>query len=250
MNIIISPAKKMEMDEDIMCPSSSPVFLPQAKELREILAGYSRERLKSLYKANDAITELNYRRIQEMDLEKGTTPAVLAYIGIQYQSMAPRVFTDSQWEYVKEHLWILSGFYGALRAMDGIVPYRLEMQAKLPVGEKKDLYEYWGDRIYKELKKKSSLTVNLASKEYSRVMEPYLTKEDRFITCIFGSLSEGKNGLQIKVKATEAKAARGTMVRWMAGRLIEDPEDLKEFSERGYHYSPEYSKENEFVFLV
>ena len=250
MNIIISPAKKMEMDEDIVYPSSSPVFLPQAKELRQVLAGYSREELKSLYKANDAITELNYQRIREMDLEKGRTPAVLAYIGIQYQSMAPRVFTDSQWEYVKDHLWILSGFYGALRAMDGIVPYRLEMQAKLPVGEKKDLYEYWGDKIYKELRKKSSITVNLASKEYSRILEPYLTKEHRFITCVFGSLSEGKKGLQVKVKATEAKAARGTMVRWMAGRLLEDPEELKKFTERGYRYSPEYSKENEFVFLL
>ncbi len=249
MNIIISPAKKMETEEDILCPSSSPVFLEQAKQIRDTLAGYSMEELKSLYNANDGITELNYRRIQEMDLDRGTTPAVLAYIGIQYQSMAPRVFTDSQWDYVREHLWILSGFYGALRAMDGIVPYRLEMQAKLKVGTAKDLYDLWGDRIYKELKKKSPVTVNLASKEYSRAVEPYLTEEDRFITCVFGSLSEGKKGLQVKVTATRAKAARGMMVRWMAKEQIEDPEDLKEFHEGGYRYAPEYSQKDKLVFL-
>ena len=112
-----------------------------------------------------------------------------------------------------------------------------------------DLDDLWGDRIYKELKKKSPVTVNLASKEYSRAVEPYLTEEDRFITCVFGSLSEGKKGLQVKVTATKAKAARGMMVRWMAKEQIGDPEDLKEFHEGGYRYAPEYSQKDKLVFL-
>lgn len=65
-----------------------------------------------------------------MDLEKGLTPALLAYEGIQYQYMAPGVFEDGAWVYVQEHLRILSGFYGILRPLDGVAPYRLEMQAK------------------------------------------------------------------------------------------------------------------------
>ena len=97
-----------------------------------------------------------------MNLEERLTPAVLSYVGIQYQSMAPGVFTSEQWEYVNHHLRILSGFYGILNACDGVVPYRLEMQAKLPVDGCRDLYEFWGDRLYRELVKEDQVIVNLA----------------------------------------------------------------------------------------
>ncbi|WP_242623717.1 peroxide stress protein YaaA [Intestinimonas massiliensis (ex Afouda et al. 2020)] len=43
--------------------------------------------------------------------------------------MAPHVFTAPQLDYVREHLHILSGFYGLLQPFDGVRPYRLEMQA-------------------------------------------------------------------------------------------------------------------------
>lgn len=245
MNIIISPAKNMQAEGDIIHVSSSPVFLNKTKELWKTLAGYTKEELKKLYKANDTITELNYRRIREMDLDKGITPAVLAYAGLQYQSMAPGVFTDKQWDYIGKHLFILSGFYGILRAMDGVVPYRLEMQARLPANGEKDLYGYWKDSLYKELTKDSRIIVNLASKEYSKAIEPYLTEDDTFLTCVFGSLTDGK----VKVKATEAKMARGSMVRWMAEHNIEQVEELKKFDQGGYCYTPEYSTEREIVFL-
>ena len=45
-----------------------------------------------------------------MDLYHRLTPAVLAYEGIQYQYMAPGVFSAEQLDYIREHLRILSGF--------------------------------------------------------------------------------------------------------------------------------------------
>ena len=75
----------------------------------------------------DKIAEQNVQRLKTMDLTKNLTPAVLAYEGLAYQYMAPAVFEDGHFEYVQEHLRILSAFYGVLRAMDGVVPYRLEM---------------------------------------------------------------------------------------------------------------------------
>ena len=41
--------------------------------------------------------------------------------------------------------------YGILRADDAVVPYRLEMQARLAAGGAGDLYGYWKDAIYREL---------------------------------------------------------------------------------------------------
>ncbi len=51
--------------------------------------------------------------------------------------MAPAVFEDSSFDYVQEHLRILSGFYGVLKPMDGVTPYRLEMQAKAELSKGK-----------------------------------------------------------------------------------------------------------------
>lgn len=246
MKIIISPAKKMRVQSDIMEETGMPVFMEDAVRLRDLLRTYSMEELKALFGANDAITRLNYERFQSMDLCRNVTPAVLAYVGLQYQSMAPDIFTGSQWEYVRDHLRILSGFYGVLRACDGVVPYRLEMQAKLAADGKKDLYGFWGSRIYEELVSDGdSVIVNLASKEYSRAVEPWLTDSDTFITCVFGTMQAGK----VKVKATAAKMARGEMVRYMADQNVRDTEKLKGFCGLGYRYREEYSSENEYVYV-
>ncbi len=140
MKLIVSPAKRMQVKCDDMPWRAAPVFQKEAGELLRTLQGFSEAELKALFKANDAITHENYLRYQTMRLDQGLTPAVLAYVGIQYQYMAPQIFTKEQWEYVCSHLRILSGFYGVLRADDGVVPYRLEMQARLKIGLHKDLY--------------------------------------------------------------------------------------------------------------
>ena len=64
-------------------------------------------------------------------------------------------------DYLRDHLRILSGFYGLLRPFDGVVSYRLEMQAKLPQG---DLYGFWKDKIAEELCRGETEILNLASK--------------------------------------------------------------------------------------
>jgi len=56
-------------------------------------------------------------------------------------------------------LRILSGFYGILAPFDGVVPYRLEMQAKLSVGKSRDLYDFWGNRLYKSLTERDRVIV-------------------------------------------------------------------------------------------
>ena len=163
MRIIISPAKKMRVDTDSLVWRELPVFLEKTEELLERLKGMTEPELQKLWKCNDKIARQNVERIRTMELRSVLTPAILAYEGIQYQYMAPAVFTDTEWEYVQEHLRILSGFYGVLRPFDGITPYRLEMQAKLQIGDARDLYGFWGDAIAKNVISETDCVLNLAS---------------------------------------------------------------------------------------
>ena len=245
MKIIISPAKKMNVDTDSFPYRDLPEFLPNTEEICGQLQSMSYQELKKLWKCNDQIAELNVRRLREMDLDKRLTPAVLAYEGIQYQYMAPGVFTDQEYAYIQEHLRILSGFYGILRPFDGVTPYRLEMQAKAKIAGPKDQYAYWGDRICREVLDDSHVIVNLASKEYSKCVEKYLTAEDRYITCVFGEIS----GEKIVQKGVYAKMARGEMVRYMAEHNVEQPEEMKGFDRLGYTFREDLSNEREYVFI-
>ena len=246
MKIIISPAKKMNIDTDTLAFRSMPSFLSETEELLAWMRRLTFAEAKAIWKCNVKIAEQNYRRFQEMDLERNLTPAVIAYEGIQYQYMAPAVFGGAQTDYIQEHLRILSGFYGVLKPFDGVTLYRLEMQAK--ASEAGDLYKFWGDKLYREVageEKDGGLILNLASKEYSKCIEKYLTPEDTYVTVVFGELEDGK----VKQKGTLAKMARGEMVRYLAEDKVEDPERIKGFDRLGYCFEETLSNEKEYVFL-
>lgn len=243
MRIIISPAKKMNMDTDTLAPEGLPVFLDKTKELLEWMRRLTPGEAQSLWKCNDRIAEQNYRRFQEMNLTRGLTPAVISYEGIQYQYMAPAVFGGAETDYIREHLRILSGFYGVLKPFDGVTPYRLEMQAK--ASDEGDLYRFWGDLIYREVTDGDHLILNLASKEYSRCVEKYLQPEDTYLTCVFADLVDGK----VKQKGTFAKMARGEMVRFLAENQVEEPEEIRGFDRLGYRFEERLSTEKEYVFI-
>lgn len=245
MRIIISPAKKMKVDTDSLPYQDLPGFLPKTEGLVRILQSMSGEELKKLWKCNDQIAQLNIQRLQNMDIHSCLTPAVLSYEGLQYQYMAPGVFTEHALDYIQEHLRILSGFYGILKPFDGVTPYRLEMQTKLRSGECTDLYAYWGDSLAMALFAETDCIVNLASKEYSVCISKYLPGNVRFITCVFGEEKSGK----VIEKGTMCKMARGEMVRFLAENQITDPEQIKSFQRLNYRFDPVHSNEKIFIFI-
>ena len=245
MRIILSPAKKMNVNTDDLAPCGLPAFMEQTEEVVRFLQGLSYGDAKKLWACNDRIAEQNYDRLQNMDLYHQLTPAILSYEGIAYQYMAPSVFENGQFAYVQEHLRILSAFYGVVKPMDGVTPYRLEMQAKAKIAGTKDLYDYWGDRLYRAVLDDSRVIINLASKEYSRCIEKYLQPEDVYITCVFGEFS----GEKIVQKGVYAKMARGEMVRFMAENRIGSPEEMKGFDRLGYAFRADLSDERTYIFI-
>ena len=244
MKIILSPAKKMIVDTDNIAPVELPVFIDKTAEILSWMKSKSKEELKAIWKCNDKIAEQNVNRLENMDLYNRLTPAVLAYEGIAFQYMAPSVFEIQQFEYLQNHLRILSAFYGVLKPMDGVTPYRLEMRAKAEIEETTNLYDYWGDRLYHSVIDDSRTIINLASKEYSKCIERYLSDKDNYITITFCELS----GDKLVTKGTYAKMARGEMVRFMAENNIENPIDIQKFDRLGYTFRGNLSSEMEYVF--
>ena len=245
MRIIIAPAKKMNIDNDSLNYEELPFFLSEAEILKNKLQNMTLSDLQNLWKCNDNIANLNFNRLQKMSLKENLTPAILAYEGIQYQYMAPSVFEDGHFDFINKHLRILSGFYGLLRPFDGVIPYRLEMQAKLTIGRYNNLYAFWGEKLAKQLYSETDFILNLASKEYSKAIIPFLASNIQLLTITFGELKNEK----IIEKGTVCKMARGQMVRWLAENNVTCANDIKCFDQLNYSFSQEYSNDKNLVFL-
>lgn len=244
MKIIISPAKKMNIDTEFGI-HDLPCFLDKTEFLMKYIQKLTYEQAKDLWKCNDKIAKTSYEYFSNMCLTERLTPAILAYEGIQYQYMSPNVFNIEQLNYLENHLNILSGFYGILKPFDGVVPYRLEMQAPINVDGYKDLYKFWGDSLFKKLYKDTDMVLNLASNEYSKCIKNYLNDKVQLISCTFGEYKNGK----IITKGTLAKMARGEMVRYMAENNVDKISEIKNFNRLGYKYNEENSNNMNLVFI-
>jgi hypothetical protein len=244
VKLLISPAKKMRA-EDFLPPRTQPPLLEKSAQLLDYVRGLSLPQLKRLLACNESLAQEAFENFRAMELGRGTTPALLAYDGIQYKYMAPGVFETGQFTYLQEHLRILSGFYGVLRPFDGVRPYRLEMQAKLKTDFCASMYDFWGEDLARLLDGEGVL-LNLASAEYSRSVLPHLPPGIRVITPIFGE----RNGAERVVeKGVYVKMARGEMVRFLAEQGTDKPDALTEFDRLGFRCYSELSTPERPVFL-
>lgn len=285
LRVIVSPAKKMLAGVESPMPLAVPALLGRSRELLDVLLAMDAGELQALWKVSDRLLGPCLDTLRELGeeglpgegamsspaaaggsapplAEAGTpafplaSPAVLAYVGIQYQSMAPAVMDASSLAWLADHLRIISGLYGCLRPFDAVVPYRLEMGARMPAGlrwpgEARDLYAFWGAAIAREVcsagergeagsrPAADTHVVNLASVEYAKAVLPRLTPETQVTTCIFAE--ELRRGKPVQ-HSTASKAARGSMVRWMAERGVTDADELHSF-DVGYHLVPELCRE-------
>ena len=263
LQVIISPAKQMRAAQDAFEALGIPPFAHETARLHRALLDIERNEgsggLQELWNVSDKLLGSCLETLHEFepilkndgldnpDIVRNTSPAVMSYHGIQYQSMAPEVMDSAQLAWLQSHLWILSGLYGCVRPFHAVEPYRLEMGAKLAVDDARDLYAFWGDKLARTIAPSGSnaTIVNLASAEYAKAVLPHLAADATVVTCLFG---EGiRNGKPIQ-RSTASKKARGSMVRWMAENKLEDASGLTAF-DVGYRHAPELSNHNTLVFM-
>jgi cytoplasmic iron level regulating protein YaaA (DUF328/UPF0246 family) len=253
MIIVLSPAKTLDYEFETDGNHSVPSFLSQSSKLIGQLKKKEPKDIASLMGLSDKLATLNYDRYQSWTASKKASndskPSLLVFKGDVYQGLQAEDLTKKEMNFAQKHVRILSGLYGILRPLDLMKPYRLEMGTKLETTQGKNLYEFWGDKIQKnvldELKnQKSDLLINLASKEYFTV----LGKVPEDVNVISPAFKDYKNG-KYKIISFYAKKARGLMARWIIQNKVTDFENLKDFDAEGYKYSKAESTSTTPVFL-
>ncbi len=254
MIAILSPAKNLDIETPINSElkSSNAIFLNEADELMSILKKMSIKEVSQLMKLSEKLSTLNYQRYQDWALKhnkKNARQNILSFNGAAYIGLdAPSLSTEDL-NYSQKSLRILSGLYGILKPLDLFKAYRLEMGTRLKTSKGSNLYHFWGDKVTnalnKDLKTSGKILVNLASNEYSKVID-FKKIDARIINCHFKDMS--KSG-EYKTIMTYAKTARGLMTRYIIKNKITNPKNLIGFDYKGYYYSQAMSSENELTFL-
>ena len=252
MLIVLSPAKTLDESRPLgELNFTMPEFLDKSGKLIRKLNRLSFHKIKSLMDLSDKLTTLNKQRYAEFTMPftpENAKQSILMFKGDVYEGLAVDDFTAEDFELTQKHLCILSGLYGALRPLDLIQPYRLEMGTKLAVGKRKNLYQFWKDVVTRYLNTALSqqgddCLINLASNEYFKVVDARGFKGQ----IISPAFKEERNGSFIMVSFF-AKKARGLLARFIIKNRLNRAEDLKKFDLDGYQYHPDLSIEHVPVF--
>ena len=236
MKIIVSPAKRFkqfdkEKTEDL-------IFKKETKFLVEKLREYSISELANMFMCNDELAIKAYYDFKEFDFENLNNPALFSYDGLVFKQFEKKDFNDL--DYLNNHVYILSALYGLLKPFTGISDYRLYMDTK-----GLDMHGFWADKIYKKAYENEDFIIDLASKEYSKLLRKYLKKDQRLLTLTFKENRDGK----LKSIVAYTKQMRGRMLKYLINEKITDPEDIKNISLCGYKFDPYNSTGDEFVYV-
>ena len=253
MIILLSPAKIQNFNsQQVLQEFTQPEFIKEADKLVKVIRQLSAYDLSKLLNINVNLAHLNADRYFNWKLPftpENAKQAILVFNGEVFHGLDAKTFTPEEFEYSQSHLRILSGLYGVLRPLDLIQPYRLEISTKLSLGNEKDLYNFWTDKVTNSIKKtldisgKPLVILNLASNEYFKTIN---TNKLKFKTINFEFLQNKEDNYKSIVIYT--KKARGLMARYIIENQIENLEDLKGFSAEGYWYSEQFSTSEKIVF--
>jgi cytoplasmic iron level regulating protein YaaA (DUF328/UPF0246 family) len=246
---LLSPAKTLDFSPPAKSlPVTKPIFVKDVKALLERCKQLDVAELRKLMSLSEPLAELNHQRFQEMKLpftQKNSKPCLLAFQGDVYQKLDAATLTKRDLAWAQNHLRILSGFYGLLRPLDLIQPYRLEMGTRLDTDRGANLYEFWSDRLVDQINadRQGKVVLNLASNEYFRAV-PKKRLEARLVEAVFQEVRNGKP----KTIGFSAKRARGLMARFVIDNRIDDPAGLEDFAEEGYEFRRDLSEGDRLVF--
>ena len=246
MKIIISPSKtkkinnlpvelkNISIEENDFYPE---ILYPKiTNKIIERIKMFSVEEIEKKFKLKKDKAEKLLEFYQNYENEKSGN-ALASYTGVAYKSIGIDTFDIEDFKYLESHLVILSALYGILTPYTNIKEYRLDMTNS--IFENKSLYEVWKTSV-NEYFEKEEIILNLASKEYSKLINP-----DKLIDFEFWEDSNGK----LKQVSTNSKKMRGFTLNYIVKNKISDVKKLRNITLNGYVFDEDMSDERKFVYV-
>lgn len=252
MIILLSPAKTLNFEQGKYDALDAPKFRKESKVLVDILKEKNAKGIQDLMHVSSKIADLNVDRFNNYSsrfTNKNSKAALFTFDGDVYKGLDAQSLTKAQTNYAQKHVRILSGLYGILKPLDKMQAYRLEMGTKLTTPLGKNLYDFWGDKITKNLNTdlkafKEPMIINLASNEYFKSV-----KKDKLKARLITPNFKEYKGDDLKFISFNAKKARGLMTRYIIDQKIKDVDSLKGFDYEGYSFSEAHSKDDDLIFV-
>ena len=241
MIFFLSPAKNMRAAARKDLCLTRPRFLARTCELQHILCGKTPFALESVLHVNPALALRACAAFQDWT-DEGGSAAALAFDGLAYKHLQAQTLSKDALDWAQDRMRLFSAFYGPLRPLDAIRPYRLELAHKL---DGRTLYDFWGDAFYRDVFAGGEPVVNLASDEYARAVRTHLRPSDRLLTIRFLTYRKGK----LCCLPAIAKMARGQMARFFIENAIDAPEQLPFFVWDGFRYEQGLSDNETLTFV-
>ena len=251
--MLLSPAKRLDFAEPPAdLPATRHRFVDDVKSLSVTARRQTQAELRRLMGISDDLARLNQQRFKAFDAEADAgLQAALAFAGDVYQGLDARGMSAADLAWAQDRLRILSGLYGLLRPLDRIQPYRLEMGTRLKTRRGASLYDFWGDRISKQLNADAEghddpTLINLASQEYFGAVDARALKLP-VVTCHFREPAKDGGG-ETRIVSFFAKKARGAMARFAVQNRVDRAEGLKDFTTDGYAFDKAASTDSDWIF--
>lgn len=252
MLLITSPAKTLNTTSTFVdIQPTQPEFLAKTAKLQQYMQTTDVPALMKLMHISEELAIQNVERYQVWQKEhtiSNSRPSIFTFNGDVFKAMDIANYTKDQLQYAQKHLRILSGFYGYLRPLDLMQPYRLEMGTKLTGGPTNSLPTYWQPAITKHFNQDlaahtTQCVLNLASAEYSAAVDTTILTYP-IINVTF--LQERSGGT--KTYGILAKKARGLMIDYCIKYNVTTLKELEKFTVAGYKLINK--TEHELVFLL
>lgn len=235
--------RKPTKNSNILRP---PHFLSMATELHAYLSSLNENEISKIMKIKPDLAHKTKLQIDDWSTDPELQMiAIDAFLGDIYSGFQASRLDEQDRKFADNSLIILSGLYGMIRPLDGIMPYRLEMAYKLPGFKTPNLYKFWNDKVALQIPK-NEVILNLSSVEYSKIITDFVD-ERSVITPRF--LTINSNTKQPTFIVVHAKIARGAFASWVIKNRIDDTKSLQDFNELGYSYDEKLSSNHEPVFV-
>lgn len=237
MKIIFSPSKEMNFENEslIEFPKKKNTY-EKTKKIYEILIQLSKEEISKRFKIKGEILESFIMDLNNFESSR-EKPAVEAYFGLSFRQLLLNEYTHKNFQFVYEHLIILSAFYGYNRGTELIKNHRLDFS--ITIFEEMSLYKYWEDYV-NNVFHEGELVFNLASKEYSKLLNRSK------LNVIDFEFYENDNLRQI---SANSKKARGEMLNLIILNQIKEVSKIRDLEMKEYDFREDLSRNNKYVFI-